>query len=87
MRLVVAEASLGFAEVAGARGDADRAARLASAASALSGAAGRAPTAWVPFVRHLDDARAALGDPAWEKAWADGAELDLDAALTLALDR
>jgi hypothetical protein len=36
---------------------------------------------------HLDDARAALGDQAWEKAWAAGAELDLDAALTLALEQ
>lgn len=34
----------------------------------------------------LDAARAALGERAWQKAWAEGAELDFDAALGLALD-
>ena len=43
--------------------------------------AGFDPTASIPFARHLDDARAALGEHAWQKAWAEGAELDFDAAL------
>jgi hypothetical protein len=33
----------------------------------------------------VDTARAALGEGAWQKAWADGAEFDLDAALGLAI--
>jgi hypothetical protein len=33
----------------------------------------------------VDTARAALGEPAWQEAWADGAELDFDAALRLAV--
>ena len=36
-----------------------------------------------PVARHLDDARAALGERAWQKAWAEGAELGFDAALSL----
>ena len=40
-----------------------------------------------PFTAHLDDARAALGEQAWQKARDEGAALDLDAALRLALDR
>ena len=80
-----AEALWGFAHVAAARGDADRAARLAGAASALGGTAGYDPTATVTFAHHLDDAHAALGDDAWHKAWTDGVEIDLDAALRLAL--
>jgi hypothetical protein len=34
----------------------------------------------------VDAARAALGESAWQKAWAEGAELDFDAALALTLD-
>jgi hypothetical protein len=48
--------------------------------------AGYDPAATNTFVHHHEDARAVLGEHAWQKAWADGAELDLDAALTLALE-
>src|SRR5262249_49713286 len=85
-RAIVAEALWGFAQVAAARGDANRAARIAGAASALGVPAGLDPTASFTFAHHLDDAHAALGDDAWQKSWADGAELDHDAALRLALD-
>jgi predicted ATPase/class 3 adenylate cyclase len=83
-RKLAVEALSGFANVTAARGDADRAARLAGAASAVGGSAevNQSGTA-----SHIADARAALGEDAWEKAWADGAELDLDAALRLARDR
>jgi tetratricopeptide (TPR) repeat protein len=77
------EAIWGFAQVAAADGDADRAARLAGAALALGGSDGSAMTLVTP---HLDDARAALGDQAWQKARDEGAALDLDAALRLAHD-
>ena len=73
-----------MAQVAAAAGDADRAARLAGAAAAYGGPAGFDPTESFPC-GHVDTARAALGEPAWQKAWADGAELDFDAALGLAI--
>ena len=67
------------------RGDADRAARLAGAAVAYGRPAGFDPTESFPSAGHVDAARAALGERAWQKAWADGAELDFDAALGLAI--
>lgn len=86
-RWLGAEAIWGFAHVAAAGGDADRAARLAGAALAFGGSAGHDPAVMTPFTPHLDDARAALGEQAWQKARDVGAALDLDAALRLALDR
>ena len=86
-RWLGADAIWGFAHVAAARGDADRAARLAGAALAFGGPGRIRPGRRVTFTPHLDDARAALGEQAWQKAWDEGAELDLDAALRLALDR
>ena len=76
-----------LAHVAAARGHADRAARLAGAALAFGEPGGFDPVVAVTFTPHLDNARAALGDEAWQKAWDEGAALDLDAALRLALDR
>ena len=76
-----------LAHVAAARGHADRAARLAGAALAFGEPGGFDPAAAVPFTAHLDNARAALGEEAWQKARDEGAALDLDAALRLALDR
>ena len=81
-----ADAICGFAQLAAAVGDADRAARLAGAASALGGPDGFDPTASVTLARYVDDARAALSEHAWQKAWADGAELGFDAAFSLALE-
>ena len=83
-RRPVAEAIWGLAQVAAAAGDAERAARLAGAADAYGRPAGFDPTESFPC-GHVDTARAALGEGAWQKAWADGAELDLDAALGLAI--
>jgi len=77
----------GFAHVAVAGGDADRAARLAGAALAFDGSYGFDSADTTPVTAHLDDARAALGEQAWQKAQDEGAALDLDAALRLALDR
>lgn len=74
----------GLAQVAAANGDADRAARLAGAAAAYGSAAKFDPTDSMPSIHHLDAARAALGDRAWQTAWTEGAQLDLDTALELA---
>jgi predicted ATPase/class 3 adenylate cyclase len=84
LRSAVAYAIWGLAQVAAATDDADRAARLAGAAVAYGRPAVCDPTDSMPSVLHLDDARAALGEHAWQKAWAEGAELDVDAALELA---
>jgi tetratricopeptide (TPR) repeat protein len=86
VRWLGAEALWGFAQVAAASGDADRAARLVGAALTVGGP-GFDPAVEIPVTRHLDDARAALGEQAWQKARDEGAELDLEAALRLALDR
>ena len=81
-----ADAIWGFAQVAAAGGDAGRAARLAGAAVAYGRPAGFDPSESLPSADHVDAVRAALGERAWQKAWAEGAELDFDAALGLALD-
>jgi tetratricopeptide (TPR) repeat protein len=86
-RALSAEALWGHAHAAAARGDPDRAARLAGAAEAVGGHAGIDLPASITFAHHLDDARTALGEHAWQKAWADGTDLDLDAALRLAVDQ
>ena len=86
-RRLGADALWGFAQVAAAGSDADRAARLAGAALAFGASAGYDPADWTPFTPHLDHARSALGEQAWQKARDEGAALDLDAALRLALDR
>ena len=78
---------LGLLPVAAARGDADRAARLAGAALALGRSAGFDPADMTPFATHLDDVRPALGEQAWQNARDEGAVLDLEAALRLALNR
>jgi predicted ATPase/class 3 adenylate cyclase len=85
-RVYGADAIWGFAQVAAAGGDAGRAARLAGAAVAYGRPARFDPTDSFPSVGHVDAARAALGESAWQKAWAEGAELDFDAALALTLD-
>ena len=75
----------GFAHIAAAGGDADRAARLAGAATEFGRSVGYDPAVQIPFASPLDDARAALGEQAWQRARDDGAALDLDAALRLAV--
>jgi predicted ATPase/DNA-binding CsgD family transcriptional regulator len=77
----------GFAAVAAAQGQPERAVRLAGAATALHQAGGgaielvkpRGSAAW------LDDARRALGDAAAASAWASGLSLSVDDAIDEAL--
>ena len=83
MRGVAAEGLWGLAHVAVAEGRPDRAAVIASSALAFGARAGFDPSA-IRFARHVDDARSILGEDAWQKATADGAELDFEAALALA---
>jgi predicted ATPase/class 3 adenylate cyclase len=86
-RWLGAYAIWGFAQLAAAGGETDRATRLAGAALAFGKPTAFDPAAAVSFISHLDDVRAALGEQAWQKARDEGAALDLDAALRLALDR
>ena len=86
-RRLAVSAIWGFAHIAAAGGDVDRAARLAGAATEFGRSVEYDPAVEIPFAPPLDDARAALGEQAWQKARDEGAALDLDAALRLALDR
>jgi hypothetical protein len=71
--------------VAAAAGDAERAALLAGAAAEYGRPAGFDPADSIPSIRHVDAARAALGERGWQKACAEGADLDFDGAVGLAL--
>jgi tetratricopeptide (TPR) repeat protein len=75
-----------LAATAALRGDHGLAARLWGAATAQRDAAGepRTPAEAAAIDRHLDASRAALGAERFAAAAAAGAELDLDAALSLA---
>jgi predicted ATPase/class 3 adenylate cyclase len=84
-QVLLADVLWGFAQVAAADGDGDRAARLGGAASTLGEAAGIDVVASAPFAHHVDDARAATGEETWQKAWAEGVELDFEAALAQAI--
>jgi tetratricopeptide (TPR) repeat protein len=86
-RPFVSEAIWGLAQVAAASGDAFRAARLAGAASAIGLTAGYDPTKSLTRVHHVQDIRATTSESAWQKPYDEGAELGLDAALALALER
>jgi predicted ATPase/class 3 adenylate cyclase len=81
-----AEAIWGLAQAAAAAGDADRAARLGGAAVAYGGPAGFDRTDYFPSAGHMDAALAVIGEPAWQKAWAEGTQLDFDAALKLGVN-
>jgi predicted ATPase/class 3 adenylate cyclase len=86
-RRLGADAIWGVAHIAAAGGDADRAGRLAGAAGAFAESAGYEITDERPYARHLVDARAAMAEQAWQRAWDEGAALDFDAALRLAFGR
>jgi predicted ATPase len=85
-RALGADAIWGLAQVAAAAGDAERAALLAGAAAEYGRPAGFDPADSIPSIRHVDAARAALGERGWQKARAEGADLDFDGAIGLALD-
>jgi hypothetical protein len=87
-RLGLAECLEGLAAVAIGQGEAGQAARLSGAADALRQALG-AP---IPLVDRPSQeatvraARAMLGTPAFDAAWAAGAALTLDQAVAAALE-
>jgi predicted ATPase/class 3 adenylate cyclase/Tfp pilus assembly protein PilF len=83
----IAECLEGLAGVAGAQGEAVRAARLFGAADALREAVGvpREPADPTGVARHLAAARAALGEAAFDAAWAEGRGMALEEAVGEAL--
>ena len=86
-RALLSESLWGFAQLAAARGGNDLAARLAGAATTIGSTAEFDPTTSFAFAHHVEEARARVEERDWGRAWAEGADLELDAALTLALAR
>jgi predicted ATPase/class 3 adenylate cyclase len=84
-QVLLADLLWGFAQVAAADGDAERAARLGGAAHALGEAVGIDVAASAPLARHVDEARAVTGEEAWQRAWAEGADLHVETALAQAI--
>ncbi len=76
-----------LAEIAAARGQPERAARLFGAAESLRKATGgvRMPAERPDYERGVAAARAALGEKAFVAAWAEGQALPLEDAIAFAL--
>jgi predicted ATPase/DNA-binding SARP family transcriptional activator/DNA-binding CsgD family transcriptional regulator len=85
----VTNALEGMASLAGALGEATRAARLWGAAEALREVTDIAlpPGEWALHEPHLAAARALLGKAAWEEALADGRAMSLDRVAEYALSK
>jgi len=79
----------GIAVVFASQDDVLAAARLVGAAAALTDRAGLmpGPTEQLIYTRHLEPARAALGEAAWRSASDVGRTMGLDAAIEMALGR
>jgi hypothetical protein len=73
----------GLAGVICGQGQPERAARLFGASSALAVATGLfvPPSVWANYAPQIDAARQALGDAAFDRAWAAGKALSLEQAL------
>src|SRR5215216_1628701 len=89
LKATVTNALEGMASLAGAKGEAVRAAKLWGAAEALRGITGIAlsPVEWALHEPYLAAARSGLGDTEWEEALAEGREMSLEEAAEYALAR
>ena len=81
---IASEGIAGFAAVAARRGETERAARLLGAAESLANVLGDAGGARLEQ-EFFSPAREQLGEKGWRAAYADGARLDIDEAVSLAL--
>ena len=83
----IAECLAGLAATAAASGHPERAASLFAASSAMLEAIGvpLAPADQAARTRDMDATRERLGGPGWERAWASGAALSTQDAISLAL--
>jgi non-specific serine/threonine protein kinase len=79
----------GLACVAGARGEAERAALLWGAAQILYEAKGipRDPDFFAEADARISAVRLGMGEEAWEEAWRKGREMNLDEAVSYALEK
>jgi hypothetical protein len=87
MKLVIVEAVFCLAGIAGATGDAPRAARLAAAAELHGSLLAALPTLSDAgfHQRHIESAKAACDLESWEEAWTEGKAMSLDEAAEYAL--
>ena len=78
----------GFACLAGAKGEAERAARLWGAAQALHETKGipRDPDFLAEADARISAVRSGMGEQAWEEAWRKGRAMTLDEAVSYALE-
>ena len=83
----IGECLAGLAATAAASGHPERAASLFAASSAMLEAIGvpLAPVDQAALTRDMDATRERLGGPGWERAWASGAALSAQDAISLAL--
>src|SRR5215204_1382929 len=80
---------VGFACLAGAQGDAVRAAQLCGAAEALHEATGypRDPTSHAEMEPYLASGRSQIHEAEWAKAWEEGRTMSLEGAVSYALEQ
>ena len=85
---LVQSALEGFACVAGAKGEAERAARLWGAAQALHETKGipRDTDFLAEADARISAVRSGMGEEAWEEAWRKGRAMTLDEAVSYALE-
>jgi hypothetical protein len=82
---IASESIAGLAAIAASQGDAERAARLLGAAESLANVLGDA--AGIKLEQEFfSPARERIGEAHWRAAYADGAGLKFDEAVSLALD-
>src|SRR5829696_5079534 len=88
MYTVVLDDLVGFACLAGAQGDAVRAAQLCGAAEALHEATGypRDPTSYAEMEPYLVSGRSQIHEVVWEKSWEEGRTMTLEEAVSYALE-
>ena len=88
MYTVVLDDLVGFACLAGAQGDAVRAAQLCGAAEALHEATGypRDPTSHAEMEPYLASGRSQIHEAVWAKAWEEGRTMTLEEAVSYALE-
>jgi len=89
MYTVVLDDLAGFACLAGAQGDAVRAAQLCGAAEALHEATGypQDPTSYAEMEPYLASGRSQIHEAEWAKAWEEGRKMTLEEAVSYALEQ
>jgi predicted ATPase/class 3 adenylate cyclase len=89
LNLIVQSVLEGFACVAGAQGETERAARLWGAAQALHETKGipRDPDFLAEADARIDAARSGMGAEAWEEVWRKGQAMTLDEAVYYAMEK